>query len=242
MPLGRILVVEDDAAIRRGLVDCLKFGNYDADEAPDGKAGLDAALALELDLVLLDLLMPRMDGLTVLKELRVSKPHLPVIILTAKGEEADKVKGLKAGADDYVVKPFSATELLARVEAVLRRSAERPSPVKHLDIEGRRVDLERREVRHGDGSIERMSDKEALVMQYLSMHRGRAISRDELLQRVWGLDPRGVQTRTVDMAVARLRELLRDDAENPRVIATVRGKGYMLAAGADHPSTQEGVA
>ncbi len=238
MPLGRILVVEDDAAIRRGLVDCLKFGSYDAVEAPDGKAGLDAALALELDLVLLDLLMPRMDGLTMLKELRVSKPQLPVIILTAKGEEADKVRGLKAGADDYVVKPFSATELLARVEAVLRRSAERPSPVKQLEIEGRRVDLERREVRHGDGSVERMSDKEALVMQYLSMHRGRAISRDELLQRVWGLDPRGVQTRTVDMAVARLRELLRDDAENPRVIATVRGKGYMLAAGADSRAGQ----
>jgi two-component system, OmpR family, alkaline phosphatase synthesis response regulator PhoP len=232
MSLGRILVVEDDSAIRRGLVDCLRFGGFDPVEAPDGKAGLEKALALDLHLVLLDLLMPRMDGLSMLRELRAAKPHVPVIILTAKGEEEDKVRGLKAGADDYVVKPFSATELLARVEAVLRRSAERPSPVRMIEVEGRRVDLERREVRHGDGAVASLSDKEAGVMQYLALHRGRAVTRDELLQRVWGLDPRGVHTRTVDMAVARLREALRDDAEQPKVIATVRGKGYMLASAA----------
>jgi two-component system, OmpR family, alkaline phosphatase synthesis response regulator PhoP len=240
MSLGRILVVEDDAAIRRGLVDCLRFGGYEPVEASDGKMGLERALALDLHLVLLDLLMPRMDGLSMLRELRVAKPHVPVIILTAKGEEDDKVKGLKAGADDYVVKPFSATELLARVEAVLRRSAERPSPVRTIEVEGRRVDLERREVRHGDGSLATLSDKEALVMQYLALHRGRAVSRDELLQRVWGLDPRGVHTRTVDMAVARLREALRDDAEDSKVIATVRGKGYMLAAAALSGGTTDG--
>ena len=232
MSLGRILVVEDDSAIRRGLVDCLRFGGFEPVEAPDGKAGLEKALALDLHLVLLDLLMPRMDGLSMLRELRAAKPHVPVIILTAKGEEEDKVRGLKAGADDYVVKPFSATELLARVEAVLRRSAERPSPVRMIEVEGRRVDLERREVRHGDGAVASLSDKEAGVMQYLALHRGRAVTRDELLQRVWGLDPRGVHTRTVDMAVARLREALRDDAEQPKVIATVRGKGYMLASAA----------
>jgi len=232
MSLGRILVVEDDGAIRRGLVDCLRFGGFEPVEAPDGKAGLEKALALDLHLVLLDLLMPRMDGLSMLRELRAAKPHVPVIILTAKGEEEDKVRGLKAGADDYVVKPFSATELLARVEAVLRRSAERPSPVRMIEVEGRRVDLERREVRHGDGAVASLSDKEAGVMQYLALHRGRAVTRDELLQRVWGLDPRGVHTRTVDMAVARLREALRDDAEQPKVIATVRGKGYMLASAA----------
>jgi len=236
--MGRILVVEDDSAIRRGLVDCLRFGGYQPFEACDGKAGLESALALDLNLILLDLLMPRMDGLTMLKELRAAKPHVPVIILTAKGEEEDKVRGLRAGADDYVVKPFSATELLARVEAVLRRSAERPSPVRVIEVEGRRVDLERREVRHegggggGGGEVASLSDKEALVMQYLALHRGRVVTRDELLQRVWGLDPRGMHTRTVDMAIARLREALRDDAENPKVISTVRGKGYMLAPSA----------
>jgi DNA-binding response OmpR family regulator len=239
MPLGRILVVEDDAAIRRGLCDCLKFGGYEPCEAADGKAGLDAAITRDVDLVLLDLLMPKMDGLTVLREVRVAKPSLPVIVLTAKGEEQDRVKGLRAGADDYVVKPFSATELIARVEAVLRRSAERPQSVSRLRVRGREIDLERREVRLGgapdaaQGEVVALSEKEALVLRYLAMNRTRAVSREELLSRVWGLDPRGVHTRTVDMAVARLREVLRDDASEPTVILTVRGKGYMLSGDAE---------
>ena len=228
--LGRILIVEDDAAIRRGLSDCVRFAGYGPAEAPDGRAGLDAALTQDVDLVLLDLLMPRMDGLSVLREVRASKPWLPVIILTAKGEEADRVRGLKLGADDYIVKPFSPSELLARIEAVLRRSAERPSNVAQLAIAGRTIDIERREVRHADGPPVILPEKELGVLRYLAMHRGRAVSREELLNRVWGLDPRGVQTRTVDMAVARLREALRDDAESPTVIVTVRSKGYMLAA------------
>lgn len=235
MPLGRILVVEDDAAIRRGLADCLKFGGYEPLEAADGQAGLDAALSRDVDLVLLDLLMPRMDGLTVLREVRVAKPSLPVIVLTAKGEEQDRVKGLRAGADDYVVKPFSATELIARVEAVLRRSAERPQAVAKLRIRGREIDLERREVRHhaDPAHADALTEKEALVLRYLAMNRTRAVSREELLSRVWGLDPRGMHTRTVDMAVARLREVLRDDASEPSVILTVRGKGYMLSGETD---------
>jgi two-component system alkaline phosphatase synthesis response regulator PhoP len=230
LPLAKILVVEDDAAIRRGLVDALTFSGYSAAEAPDGKAGLDAALGGEPDLVLLDVLMPRMDGFTVLRELRRSKPALPIILLTAKGEEQDRVRGLKDGADDYVVKPFSATELIARVEAVLRRSAERPRAVPRRTIAGRVIDLERREVVLPGGEREVLSQKEAEVVGYLVANRGRAIARDELLSRVWGLDPRGVHTRTVDMTIARLRELLRDDPANPAVIVTVRAKGYMLAA------------
>lgn len=239
MALARVLVVEDDAAIRRGLCDCLRFAGYVPSEAADGRAGLDAACAMDVDLVLLDLLMPRLDGLTVLAEVRKAKPGLPVIILTAKGEEGDKVKGLKLGADDYVVKPFSASELLARVEAVLRRSAERPTPVKLLRVGSTTIDLARREVRHGaaePGADEAgqtpqlLSEKEAGVLQYLASNAGRAISRDELLSRVWGLDPRGMHTRAVDMAVARLREVLRDDADSPRFILTVRGKGYMLSS------------
>ncbi len=236
MPLGRILVVEDDAAIRRGLCDCLRFAGYQPTEAPDGRAGLDAALAVQPDLVLLDILMPRMDGFSVLREVRKASPTLPVIMLTAKGEEADRVRGLKEGADDYVVKPFSASELLARVEAVLRRSAERPRPVSRVSIAGRSIDLERREVTRVDTTRELLSDKECGVLQYLAHHRGRAIARDELLRNVWGLDPRGMHTRTVDMAVARLREVLQDDAEDPKVIVTVRGKGYMLVADAPEDS------
>jgi DNA-binding response OmpR family regulator len=237
VPLARILVVEDDAAIRRGLVDALKFASYAPLEAADGQAGLAAALGAEVDLVLLDVLMPKMDGFTVLKELRKAKPALPVIVLTAKGEEHDRVKGLKEGADDYVVKPFSATELLARVEAVLRRSAERPRSLGKFTVAGRCIDLERREVVLPDGQREVLSQKEADVVGYLCANRGRAIAREELLSRVWGLDPRGVHTRTVDMTIARLRELLRDDPANPAVIVTVRAKGYMLAA--DDPTTTQ---
>jgi two-component system, OmpR family, alkaline phosphatase synthesis response regulator PhoP len=229
MPLGRILVVEDDAAIRRGLCDCLRFAGYQPSEAADGRAGVEQAIALQPDLVLLDVLMPKLDGFSALREIRKASPTLPVIMLTAKGEEQDRVRGLREGADDYVVKPFSATELLARVEAVLRRSAERPKPVQKLDIAGRRIDLERREVQRIDGTSAQLSDKECGVLHYLAHNRGRAIARDELLRNVWGLDPRGMHTRTVDMAIARLREVLQDDADDPKVITTVRGKGYMLA-------------
>ncbi len=231
MSLGTVLIVEDDAAIRRGLVDALRFAGYSPREAGDGKAGLDAALAGDVDLILLDVLMPKMDGFTVLREVRRSKPQLPVIILTAKGEEADKIRGLQDGADDYVVKPFSATELLARVKAVMRRTAERPSPLGTLAIAGRSIDLNRREVTLPGGERVLLSQREAEVLAYLATNRGRAIARDELLERVWGLDPRGMQTRTVDMAVARLREALGDDPADPKIILTLRGKGYMLAEG-----------
>lgn len=230
MPLANLLVVEDDAAIRRGLVDALKFGGYSVAEAADGRAGLDAALAGTFDLILLDILMPKMDGLEVLAELRRAKPSLPVIFLTARGQEQDRVKGLKLGADDYVVKPFSVGELTARVEAVLRRSPERPCAVPTLRIAGRVIDFARREASLPGGNTIELSPREAEVLAFLAANRGRAVSREELLSRVWGVDPRGVSTRTVDMAVARLREQLGDDPDEPRVIATVRAKGYMLVA------------
>ncbi|MBX3377797.1 MAG: response regulator transcription factor [Phycisphaeraceae bacterium] len=233
MPLGTLLVVEDDTAIRRGLVDALTFNGYKVREAEDGKAGLEQAMAEGIDLVLLDILMPRMDGLQVLAELRRAKPALPVIFLTARGQEEDRVKGLRSGADDYIVKPFSLGELMARVEAVLRRLPERPTGVARLGIAGRTIDFERREIAHEDGTTESLSEREAEVLAYLATNRGRAVAREELLSRVWGVDPRGVTTRTVDMAVARLRVQLRDHPDDPRVILTVRGKGYMIAPSKD---------
>jgi two-component system, OmpR family, alkaline phosphatase synthesis response regulator PhoP len=229
MGKSRILVVEDDRAIRRGVVDALRFAGHEVIEAPDGPSGLEAGIASTVDLVLLDILLPGMDGFAVLAELRRAKPSLPVIVLTARGTEEDRVRGLEGGADDYVVKPFSARELLARVEAVLRRSPERPRNLGSLDLAGRTVDFDRREVRFADGTRCEISDKESEILRYLAGHPDRAVGRDELLQRVWGLDPRGLTTRTVDMHIARLRARLRDDGPEPAVVLTVRSKGYMLA-------------
>lgn len=224
-----VLVIEDDPAIRRGLADALGFGGYRVQQRADGPSGLEAALGGAVDLVLLDVLLPGLDGFALLAELRRVRPALPVILITAKGAEDDRVRGLRLGADDYVVKPFSARELLARVEAVLRRSAERPSGVPVLRLAGRSVDLERREITLPDGATRALSDREASILRYLAGNRRRAVSREELLRCVWGLDPRGLQTRTVDMHVARLREKLDDDPEAARIILTVRNKGYMLS-------------
>lgn len=230
MSLGVILVVEDDAAIRRGVVDMLRFNGYAVHEAPDGRAGLEMALAVNADLVLLDIMMPHMDGMQVLAELRKARPAQPVIFLTARGEEEDRVRGLRLGADDYVVKPFGIDELIARVEAVLRRSPARPAQRQALSIAGRSVDFDRREAVLPSGARRTLTEREAEVIGYLAANPGRAVSRDELLQRVWGLDPRGTHTRTVDMTIARIRETLDDDPNEPKVIQTVRGKGYMLVA------------
>ena len=229
MPRKNVLVIEDDAPIRRGVVDTLKFAGYGVFEAADGTRGLETAIAADVDMVLLDIVMPGLDGFEVLAELRKVKPAVPVIMLTARGTENDRVRGLKGGADDYVVKPFSARELLARVEAVLRRSAERPSDVAVLEVEGRTIDLQRREVRHADGRRCELSERETELIRYLAANAGRAVARDELLARVWGLHG-SIYTRTIDMTVARIREKLGDDADSPRILLTVRSKGYMLAA------------
>jgi two-component system, OmpR family, alkaline phosphatase synthesis response regulator PhoP len=223
-----ILVVEDDPAIRRGLVDCLSFSGYRVLETGEGQEALRMILGNALDLVLLDVMIPGMSGLEILPELRRSKPSLPVIMVTARGSEEDRVLGLRGGADDYVVKPFSSTELLARVEAVLRRCAERPDAVGHLFSDGIAVHLERREVIRASGESEVLSERETEILAYLAACRGRAVARKELLQRVWGLDPRGIETRTVDMHIARLREKLGDASSDARFVVTVRSKGYML--------------
>jgi two-component system, OmpR family, alkaline phosphatase synthesis response regulator PhoP len=228
MPRLTILVVEDDLAIRRGLVDSLTFAGYEVLESGDGEEALRMILGGDLDLVLLDIALPGLDGFEILPQLRRSKPSLPVIMVTARGGEDDRVRGLRTGADDYVVKPFSSTELLARVEAVLRRSAERPGAVGVLTANGREVHLERREVKSIGGENLSLSERETEILAYLAACRGRAVQREELLQRVWGLDPRGIETRTVDMHVARLREKLGDSAAAPVFIQTVRSKGYRL--------------
>lgn len=233
MPKARIVIVEDEPAIRRGVSDALRLSGYDVTEAADGAVGLREGAAAGVDLVLLDLLLPKRDGLDVLTELRKTCPARPVIILTARGGEDDRVKGLKMGADDYVVKPFSAKELLARVEAVLRRTLKPVAEVRTAHLGGGTIDLPRREVRWGCGTRADLSETEAALLKYLLMNRERAVSREELLTRVWGIGTAGLETRAVDMHVARLRAKLKDPGgDDPgEAIVTVRAHGYMAGPG-----------
>lgn len=226
-----IVVVEDEEAIRRGVVDILKVAGYDPVEAADGEAGLTEARRAGVDLVLLDLLLPKRDGISVLAALRESHPALPVIVLTARGSEDDRVRGLRGGADDYVVKPFSAKELLARVDAVLRRSPERPSPIVKIVGGGVEVNLARREVIQNGGDRATLSEMESNILQRLAAHAGRAVSREELLSCVWGIRDGNVDTRAIDMHITRLRQKLNpatDAGQQVDWIVTVRGRGYML--------------
>ena len=236
--MQRVLVIEDDGPIRRGLVDALRFERFAVIEATDGPRGLEVALTADCDLVLLDLLLPRRDGLEVLREVRRLRPTLPVIILTSRGDESDRVKGLRLGADDYVVKPFSVAELLARIRAVLRRSPARPRDVATVEFAGGRADFERREICFDDGRRDDLTELEADLLRYLAMHAGRAVDRRELLRCVWRIEAQA--TRTVDMQIARLRAKLRDDGAQPRVLVTVRGKGYMLAQIPSPPGSGQG--
>jgi DNA-binding response OmpR family regulator len=224
-----ILIIEDNAAIRRGIVDALRFAGYGTLEAATGQAGLEMALAREYALLLLDLVLPGTGGMEILASVRRDRPTVPVIVLTARGAEADRVAGLRGGADDYVVKPFGVQELLARIEAVLRRSPERPSDVGLVTFAGGVADLARMEVRFGDGRRIELSPREVELLRYLACNVHRAISRAELLTHVWRVNPRGITTRTIDMHVARLREKLGDHPDRPATILTVRGKGYMFA-------------
>lgn len=230
MPKARIVVVEDEPAIRRGVSDALRLSGYDVSEAADGAVGLREAASAGVDLVLLDIMLPKRDGLEVLSELRRSNPTRPVILLTARGSEDDRVRGLKMGADDYVVKPFSAKELIARVEAILRRTMKQTPEVRLVDVGSGTIDLFRREVRWADGTRADLSETESALLKYLVCNRERAVSREELLSRVWGIGTAGLETRAVDMHVARLRAKLRDpaaDEDQPEAIVTVRAHGYM---------------
>ena len=198
----RILVVEDDHAIRNGLADALAVSGYDVLSARDGYEAMEMIHAEEYDLALLDVVLPGANGFELLKRIREDRSTVPVLMLTAKGAEADKVKGLKLGADDYVVKPFSLLEVLARIEAVLRRSPERPSAVNRVMLPEGHLDFAAR----------------ALVLG------------EEILARVWKMDPRLVETRSIDTTIARLREKM--GKRNAAVIRTLRGRGYVWEDGA----------
>ena len=217
-----ILVVEDEPSLCQLLVNNLSFEGYTVEAAGDGVPGLAAHAARRADLIVLDLMLPQMDGFEVLKELRERKDEVPVLMLTARGQEVDRLQGLSLGADDYLVKPFSVLELIARVKAILRRTrpVDRP-PLLHSGPF--RFDLPRLEARR-DGRILDLTPREFRLLEILITHPGRTHSRRELLQLAWESDARP-SARTVDVHIANLRKKLGEEADAPW-IATVGGEGY----------------
>lgn len=230
MSSPKTLVIEDDSAIRRGVMDALRAAGHQPTEAARGDIGLQQALNGDFDLVLLDMVLPGQSGWEILRVVRAARPELPIIVLTACGAENQRVDGLQCGADDYVVKPFSLRELLARVDAVLRRAPARTPGQATVSFDGGTVDMVRRSLTLDDGQAVELSEKEAEVLVFLAARSGQVVSRKQLLAGVWGLDPKGLNTRTVDMHITRVREKLRDDAAHPRVLKTVWGRGYQFMA------------
>jgi DNA-binding response OmpR family regulator len=230
MPSPRTLVIEDDAAIRRGVVDALRAAGHQPTEAARGDEGLKLAVSGNFDLVLLDLVLPGSSGWEILKVVRAAQPKLPIIVLTACGAENQRVDGLELGADDYVVKPFSLRELLARVESVRRRAPARLPSLASVPFEGGVVDVANRRLVLKSGRAIDLSEKEADLLFYLAARAGEVVSREQLLAGVWGLDPKGLNTRTIDMHITRLREKLGDDGPEYRVLKTVWGRGYQFLA------------
>jgi DNA-binding response OmpR family regulator len=222
--MAKILIVEDEPNMVSGLRDNFEFEGYEVITAGDGVSGLDRALRESPDLVLLDVMMPRMSGLDVCKQLKAKRPGVPVIMLTARGQEVDKVVGLELGADDYVTKPFSIRELLARVKAVLRRSGTPKQEQEQYAFGDVEVNLRSCQVARKGKALE-VSSKEFELLKYFLCHAGEALSRDRLLEDVWGYD-RFPSTRTVDAHIVRLRQKLEPKPDEPRFILTIHGTGY----------------
>ncbi len=227
----RILVVEDEEAIRTGLIDVLVFHGYDVDSADTGPLGLDKALTGKFDLVLLDIMLPGMDGYEICNRIRAEDRNQPIIMLTAKTSDEEIVQGLKLGADDYVPKPFSIQQLVLRIEAVLRRSQAGQQQARTLNIGDVEVDTENLSGTNGAEDIT-FTKREIEVLGYLAQNSERPVSREELLSKVWGY-ARGldIETRTVDIHIAKLRRKIEVDPREPVRLITVRGAGYRLVTG-----------
>jgi DNA-binding response OmpR family regulator len=220
----RVLIVEDERPLREGLQDLLAAAGHEPVTAADGPTGLDLATEEQFDLVLLDLMLPGMDGLEVCRSLRQVRPELPILMLTARGSEDDKVAGFEAGADDYVAKPFGVRELLARVDAFARRAQRAPTQAEIIECCGCRFDFGRHQVQR-EGEVLSLTPREVGILRWLYLHRNRAVSRSELLEQVWGVSG-DMQTRTVDMTIAKLRQKIERDPAAPEVVLTVTGVGY----------------
>ncbi len=221
----RILLIEDEEAISMGVSDALSSTGYDVQCAADGKVGLELGLTGAHDLILLDIMLPFVDGFELAKRLRDKRVFTPIIMLTAKGSEVDKIKGLSIAADDYITKPFSIKELIARIHAVLRRVDQKNVPntvrVNDLVINFPRLEMTK------DGTLIELTKKEAEILRYFIEHKEKVVSREELLENVWGYKgAHNVETRTVDIHIVKLRSKIENDPNTPNIIKTVRSKGY----------------
>ena len=226
---SRVLVVEDDPALARALRDGFEYEGYAVRVAADGDEGLRIARERASDLIVLDVMLPRRSGLEICRQLRAASDDVPIILLTARSQEADKVEGLRLGADDYVTKPFGFEELVARVEAVLRRApargeAEGPGALRTLRFGDVSVDFQRLRATRAGAPLE-LSPREFAILACLSAHRGEVVTREQLLHEVWGYESLPV-TRTVDVHIAKLRRKIEPAPDAPAHIVTVHGEGY----------------
>ena len=228
--MKKILIIEDEQLIRMALEDDFRIEGYDVDCAGDGLTGYEKAKNPDIDLIILDIMLPEMNGLDVCRKLRMQGIKTPIIMLTAKGQEIDRVVGLEMGADDYVTKPFSPRELQARVKAVLRRmeNVSKDSAVNEFNIRGLKVDFLQYEC-YKHGKLINLTKNEFGLLKYLIKNRDRVIDRDELLDEVWGVDVI-VAPRTVDTHMANLRKKIEDDPSDPQLIISVRGVGYKIVS------------
>lgn len=224
MDMRKVLIVEDDQAMAVALRDGFTYEGYAVHVARDGAAGLRMAEERSHDLVILDVMLPRMSGLDVCRQLRSAGNDTPIIMLTARGQEIDKVLGLKTGADDYVTKPFSFLELMARVEAVLRRTSKSPEAAEQVSFGDVEMNFKTFEAKK-DGRALELSPREFKMMKYFVEHRGEVVTRDQLLDHVWGYEGLPL-TRTVDMHIAKLRQKIEDTPSDPRHVITVHRVGY----------------
>ncbi len=221
---GKVLVVEDEEVMSIALRDGLESEGYFVQVAKDGEAGLRLAIEMDFDLIILDVMLPKLSGIDFCKQYRSSGRVTPIIMLTARGQELDKVIGLRSGADDYVTKPFSLLELLARIEAVLRRALTKIEKVEAYQFGDVLLNFKKYEAMKSGFPIE-LSPREFKILKYLIEHRGEVITRDQLLDNVWSYDSFPM-TRTVDTHIAKLRHKIETTPNNPRYLITVHGVGY----------------
>lgn len=225
--MQRILVVEDEPSMRIGLKDNLEFEGYEVEFADDGESGYKKIITQKFDLILLDVMLPKMNGFDVCRKVRAEGVKIPIILLTAKGEEIDKVLGLELGADDYVTKPFGLRELLARIKAVMRRSTEsQPDQIEEAEIGSLIVNFSNYSAFNNGNEIA-MSHKEFELLHFLWKNKNKAVSRDDLLKEIWNQEV-FTTTRTIDNFIVKLRQKIEEDPNKPKIILTVHGVGYKL--------------